>query len=288
MKDTMDKRTNIRLLSCILVSFALFCFMILTASADDQNSVTRADTEGSCGQMLSQSISVMHSAVSADVNAALCSETLDSKVSAIKKDVEREKKIAAARKKAEEEAKKQTEKTKDGTVSDDSSKDTDKTTDDTSKDSAAASDDTSKDSTAADDDSSKDGDKTSDDGTSDADKEAAKNTEKTSITSSWSGKRLSKSAGTITGPSGKETYYNLNMSGVVSIMRGMGFSEKEYPYAVRSDGAKTLGGYVMVAANLSLRPRGTFIQTSLGTGLVCDTGGFASVNRTQLDLATNW
>ena len=78
------------------------------------------------------------------------------------------------------------------------------------------------------------------------------------------------------------------MSGVIRIMRGMGFSEEEYPYEVRSDGAKTLGGYVMVAANLGLRPRGTFIQTSLGTGLVCDTGGFASSNRTQLDLATNW
>lgn len=104
----------------------------------------------------------------------------------------------------------------------------------------------------------------------------------------WNGKRLSKNAGTIQGPSGKETYYNLNMSGVVSIMRGMGFSEKEYPYHVRKDGAKCLGEYVMVAANLNLRPRGSLIETSLGMGLVCDTGGFAKHNITQLDLATNW
>lgn len=106
--------------------------------------------------------------------------------------------------------------------------------------------------------------------------------------SDWNGKKLSKSAGTIQGPSGKETYYNLNMSGVVSIMRGMGFSEKEYPYHVRKDGAKCLGEYVMVAANLNLRPRGSLVETSLGMGLVCDTGGFAKHNITQLDLAVNW
>lgn len=104
----------------------------------------------------------------------------------------------------------------------------------------------------------------------------------------WNGKRLSKNAGTIQGPSGKETYYNLNMSGVVSIMRGMGFSEKEYPYHVRKDGAKCLGDYIMVAANLQLRPRGSLVETSLGMGLVCDTGGFAKHNITQLDLAVNW
>ena len=40
--------------------------------------------------------------------------------------------------------------------------------------------------------------------------------------SSWDGPVLTASAGTINGPSGKETYYNLNMSGVVSIMRSLG------------------------------------------------------------------
>lgn len=104
----------------------------------------------------------------------------------------------------------------------------------------------------------------------------------------WSGAVLSKGRGTITGPSGKETYYNLNMSGVVRIMRGMGFTEELYPYEVRDDGVKTLGGYVMVAAHLGIRPRGTFIMTSRGIGLVCDTGGFARRNPTQLDLAVTW
>ncbi len=118
--------------------------------------------------------------------------------------------------------------------------------------------------------------------------EAEKNTKATYGGSGWSGQPLTKGRGTITGPSGKETYYNLNMSGVVRIMRGMGFSEEEYPYEVREDGVKTLGGYVMVAANLRLRPRGSFIQTSCGTGIVCDTGGFAARNPTQLDLAVSW
>ena len=86
----------------------------------------------------------------------------------------------------------------------------------------------------------------------------------------------------------KETYYNLNMSGVVNIMRGCGFSEEEYPYWVREDGVKMLGPYVMVAANLDTYPRGTTVYTSLGTGLVCDTGGFAANNPTQLDIAVSW
>ena len=94
--------------------------------------------------------------------------------------------------------------------------------------------------------------------------------------------------GTTNGPSGKETYYNLNMNGVVSIMRRMGFSESEYPYNVRTDGVKCLGPYVMVAAHLGNRPRGSKVQTSLGTGIVCDTGGFASSNPTQIDIATAW
>ena len=78
------------------------------------------------------------------------------------------------------------------------------------------------------------------------------------------------------------------MQGVVSIMRGMGFSEEEYPYWVREDGVKMLGQYVMVAAHLGVFPRGTTVESSLGTALVCDTGGFAASNPTQLDIATAW
>ena len=110
----------------------------------------------------------------------------------------------------------------------------------------------------------------------------------TVVETSYSGGKLTRSRGSIQGPSGKETYYNLNMSGVVSIMRRMGFSESEYPYNVRADGVKCLGPYVMVAAHLGKRPRGSKVQTSLGAGIVCDTGGFASSNPTQIDVATTW
>jgi len=78
------------------------------------------------------------------------------------------------------------------------------------------------------------------------------------------------------------------MDYIVSVMRDMGFSEESYPYWVREDGVKMLGPYVMVAADLSLHPRGTTVETSLGTGLVCDTGGFVEWNPTNIDIATDW
>ncbi len=102
---------------------------------------------------------------------------------------------------------------------------------------------------------------------------------------SWKGKKLTKKAGRIDGPSGEETYYNLDMSKVVATMRKLGNTDA---YWVRSDGCKMLGDYIIVAANLSVHPRGSLVETSLGTGIVCDTGGFASVNTTQIDIATNW
>ena len=104
-------------------------------------------------------------------------------------------------------------------------------------------------------------------------------------TQSWNGSVLTPSAGINYGPSGKETYYNLDMSGVISIMRGIGNNDE---YWVRSDGVKMLGDYVMVAANLNVHPRGSLVETSLGTGIVCDTGSFAYGNATQLDIATSW
>lgn len=101
----------------------------------------------------------------------------------------------------------------------------------------------------------------------------------------WDGAVLTASAGRIQGPSGEETYYNLPMDGVISIMKSCGY---DYEYSIREDGVKTYGGYVMCAANLDLRPRGSLIQTTLGMGIVCDTGGFAYGNPTQLDIAVTW
>lgn len=104
----------------------------------------------------------------------------------------------------------------------------------------------------------------------------------------WNGPVLTKQAGTVQGPSGKETYYNLPMGGVVSIMRSMGFSQEEFPYWIREDGVKMLGPYVLAAGNLTLRPRGTVLPCSLGNCIIADTGGFARSNPTQLDIATQW
>lgn len=104
----------------------------------------------------------------------------------------------------------------------------------------------------------------------------------------WDGPVLNSYLGTITGPSGKETYYNLPMGGVISIMRGEGFSEEEFPYWERNDGCKMLGDYVMVAADLSIRPRGTILDCSLGKAIVCDTGEFIYSNPYQLDVAVTW
>ena len=116
-------------------------------------------------------------------------------------------------------------------------------------------------------------------------KESSTTTSNSNTSSIPTGAKLTPSAGVFQGPSGKETYYNLPMQGVVSIAKSMGI---EGDYWVRDDGVKMYGDYVMVAANLSIRPRGSLIQTSLGMGIVLDTGGFASSNPTQLDIATNW
>ena len=80
----------------------------------------------------------------------------------------------------------------------------------------------------------------------------------------------------------KETYYNLDMSGCVSIMRSLGNSDE---YWIRSDGCKMLGDYIMCAANLSIYPRGSLVETSLGTAIVVDTGYLES---NQIDIAVSW
>ena len=96
---------------------------------------------------------------------------------------------------------------------------------------------------------------------------------------------LNRTLGTVMAPSGKETLYKFDMSGVIAIMQSMGYYAD---YWVREDGGKMYGDYIMVAANLSIRPKGTIVQTSLGMGIVVDTGGFAATNPYQLDIATTW
>ena len=101
----------------------------------------------------------------------------------------------------------------------------------------------------------------------------------------WDGPVINAVNGTVEGPSGKETYYNLPMQGVVDIMRGMGNNDE---YWVREDGCKMLGDYIMVAADLNIHPRGSLVPTSRGMGIVCDTGEFIYSNPQQLDIATSW
>ena len=72
------------------------------------------------------------------------------------------------------------------------------------------------------------------------------------------------------------------MSGCVSIMRSLGNSDE---YWIRSDGCKMLGDYIMCAANLSIYPRGSLVETSLGTAIVVDTGYLDS---NQIDIAVSW
>ena len=101
----------------------------------------------------------------------------------------------------------------------------------------------------------------------------------------WNGAVLNPVIGTVMGPNGKETYYNLPMGGVIDIMRGIGYNGE---YWVRSDGVKMLGDYIMVACDLSIRPRGSLIETSLGMAIVCDTGSFIHTNPYQIDIAVAW
>ena len=75
------------------------------------------------------------------------------------------------------------------------------------------------------------------------------------------------------------------MSRVVEIMHELGF---EGEYWVRDDGVKMFGDYIMVATDLSHRPKGTILPTSLGMGMVCDTGEFVKWNSYQIDIAVAW
>lgn len=101
----------------------------------------------------------------------------------------------------------------------------------------------------------------------------------------WKGAVLNKKKGTVKGPNGRETYYNLNMSKIVAVLHKAGY---EGDYWVRKDGVKMFGDYIMVAANYSKFRYGTIVETSLGTGIVCDTGDFAKSSRVTLDIAAAW
>ena len=102
---------------------------------------------------------------------------------------------------------------------------------------------------------------------------------------SYAGPQLSPRLGTIQGPSGKETYYNLDMVQVVIRAHQLGF---EGDYWIRNDGVKMLGDYIICACAFSIRPIGTLVETSLGTGICLDTGSFAYSDPYLIDISVNW
>ena len=101
----------------------------------------------------------------------------------------------------------------------------------------------------------------------------------------WDGSVLTAWMGVNYGPSGKETYYNLNMNGVIALMQAAGFYAE---YWVRDDGVKMYGDYVMAACGFTVRPRGTIVETSLGTAICADTGTFSYTDPYQIDIAVDW
>ena len=113
------------------------------------------------------------------------------------------------------------------------------------------------------------------------------------------GPTLNSHNGTVDGPSGKETYYNLDMSKIVKESQPGGWIYNQAKANgneanlsgniwTRDDGCKMMGDYIMVAADLNVHPRGSLVQTSLGIGVVVDTGDFAKTNHNQIDIATTW
>ena len=79
-----------------------------------------------------------------------------------------------------------------------------------------------------------------------------------------------------------ETWYDLPMQRVVQRAQDMGIPCE---YWVRDDGVKCFGPWVIVAAHPS-KTRYTFIDTSLGAGIILDTH---TKSETELyDIATTW
>lgn len=105
----------------------------------------------------------------------------------------------------------------------------------------------------------------------------------------WTGPVLTPEMGVnMNGPTGVETWYDEPMEEFVGFLYDLGWEGYHY---IREDGVHIwndgTGDYVMVGAYLPKYPRGTKVQTSLGPGIVADTGYFA-YGEDQLDIATTW
>ena len=90
--------------------------------------------------------------------------------------------------------------------------------------------------------------------------------------------------GTITFQDHKETWYNLRMNKVVERTdNALGVTGL---YWEREDGVKMYGPWVIVAADWSVHPHYSFVETSLGTGIVLD--AHTTDDSELIDIATNW
>ena len=105
----------------------------------------------------------------------------------------------------------------------------------------------------------------------------------------WDGPVLNAYMGcNLYGPSGVETWYNMPMGAFIDFIYDLGFTGYHW---IRWDGVHMwndgTGDYVICGGYLPKRPRGTKVQTSLGPGIVLDTGYFY-YGEEQLDIATTW
>lgn len=105
----------------------------------------------------------------------------------------------------------------------------------------------------------------------------------------WDGPVLTAYMGVnLDGPSGVETWYNMPMDGFIQFIYDLGFTGYHW---IREDGVHMwndgTGDYVICGGYLPVRPRGTKVMTSLGPGIVLDTGYFY-YGEYQLDIATIW
>lgn len=95
---------------------------------------------------------------------------------------------------------------------------------------------------------------------------------------------LTAKLGTVQFQGHKETWYDLPMDNVVARTDAIiGMTDL---YSVREDGVKCYADFVIVAADPRRHPRFTFVETSLGTGVVLDVH---TTNDPELiDIATDW
>lgn len=94
---------------------------------------------------------------------------------------------------------------------------------------------------------------------------------------------LTAKLGTIQYEGHKETWYDLPMQNVIARAdKDIGMTDLHW---IREDGVHMYGPYIVCAAHPS-KIRYTFVQTSLGEGIILDTH---TANDTELiDIATTW